>query len=67
MPFPAVPTLLAWVVGTFGAAALAKFIAKEHRRVNADLEAARARADKRPDQPPLTLKRDPKTGIYRPQ
>ena len=67
MPLPAVPILLAWAVGSIAAAALAKFIAKEHRRVNADLEAARARADKRPDRPPLTLKRDPRTGIYRPQ
>jgi hypothetical protein len=67
MPFPAIPALLAWTVGALGAAVIARFLVKEHQRVNADLDAARARAHARPDDPRPTLKRDPKTGVYRPQ
>lgn len=67
MPLPAVPAAIVWTLGALGAAALTRFILKEHRRVNAELEAVRARtADGERDEKRPTLRRDPATGIYRP-
>lgn len=69
MPFPALPALLTWTLGTLGAVVLARFVAKEHRRVNGELDEMRGtpvmeKADRREYR---TLRRDPRTGIYRPQ
>lgn len=68
MPLPVFPPLVLWTLGAFGAAALVRLIAREHRRINAELESARAtpvgkseRANYR------TLRRDPRTGVYREQ
>ncbi len=67
MPFPAIPALLTWAAGVIAAAVIAKLVSREHRRVNADLKAARARNGERNEEPRRMLRRDPKTGIYRPQ
>jgi hypothetical protein len=61
------PPLLLWTVGVVGAIALVKFIRREHRRVNDELDQARmapvtSKAE-RAQHP--TLRRDPRTGIYR--
>jgi hypothetical protein len=66
MPLPVIPPLVLWAIGAIGAAVLARLIAKEHRRVNAELERARAqpvRKDARTQY--RTLRRDPRTGVYR--
>lgn len=61
------PPVLILALGAFASAALVKFMAKESRRVNDELDAARAGSEpevttkKRP-----TLRRDPATGEYRP-
>ena len=62
------PPVLILAFGAFGAAALVKFMARESRRVNEELDAARAEAE--PEAAPTkrpTLRRDPATGEYRPR
>jgi hypothetical protein len=61
MPF-LIPPVVAGVLGVLGAVALAKFAAREWRRINTELhpDAAPAKSD-RP-----RLRRDPKTGVFRP-
>lgn len=63
---PVLPPSL-WAIGTIGAAIVMRLIAKEWRRVNDELDRAsmvRATAPRAEDLP--RLRRDPKTGIYRP-
>ncbi len=62
---PAVSPLLLVTLGLVGAAALARLIVKERKRVNAELERARASARTEKEARP-TLRRDPRTGVYRP-
>jgi len=65
---PLLPPALLWTVGVIGAIALVKFIRREHRRVNEELDQARmatvANEAERAQHP--TLRRDPRTGVYRP-
>ncbi len=65
---PVLPPVLLWTAGIVGAIALARFIRREYRRVNEELDqvrmapvASKAERDRHP-----TLKRDPHTGVYRP-
>jgi hypothetical protein len=68
MPLPAIPPLVLWTLGALGVAALTRLIAREHRRVNAELERARAEpVGKRERAKYRTLRRDPRTGVYRTQ
>ena len=62
------PPVIALAIGLVGAAALVRWCAKEVRRVNAELDSVRARAKAEPvDRGTLPkLKRDPRTGEYRP-
>jgi hypothetical protein len=62
------PPVLALAIGMVGAAALVRWCAKEVRRVNAELDRVRARAATEPiDRGTLPkLRRDPRTGEYRP-
>ena len=63
LPFPPV---IAWTLGAVGAALLSKLLAREWRRVNAELDARqRAGEQVRPQEIP-TLRRDP-SGVYRPE
>ena len=59
------PPVILWIVGAVGAAVVGKWLVKEARRVNAELDAARAHKVSEPDRP--TLRRDPETGVYRPK
>jgi hypothetical protein len=61
------PPVIMWVVGAVGAAVAAKWLAKEWRRVNAELDAVRAQSAGEPRTERKNLKRDPETGIYRPR
>jgi hypothetical protein len=60
--------LVKWALGAAGAAAAMHWVAKEWRRINDELDAIRptpaAERVKRNDFP--TLRRDPRTGEYRP-
>jgi len=68
MTFPVSPAMI-WTLGAVGAAALAKVLMKEWRRVNEELRPYRAApASEGIDRARLPrLRRDPVTGIYRPE
>jgi hypothetical protein len=58
------PPILLWALGALGAAAVARVLVQEWRRVNAELD--RVSPEERERQSPRTLRRDPSTGVYRP-
>jgi hypothetical protein len=58
------PPLIVWALGVVGAVALARLIVREARRINAELHPA---APASGDRDPVTLERDPATGVYRPK
>jgi len=68
MPPLLVSPLVKWAFGAVGAAAAVHWVAKEWRRINDELDAIRpapaTERVKRNDMP--TLRRDPRTGEYRP-
>jgi hypothetical protein len=60
------PPLILILAGLVGGAALVRLAAKEGRRINRELdEARRVPPDERETMP--KLRRDPKTGSFRPQ
>ena len=64
---PIIPQVVLWAAGAVATFALARIIRREYQRVNEELEAARltpVTSGDRAQHP--TLKRDPRTGIYRP-
>ncbi|OZA81187.1 MAG: hypothetical protein B7X76_08270 [Azorhizobium sp. 39-67-5] len=64
------PPFLLAAAGVLGAAALVKLIARESRRVSAQVDAHRVRTDDGKDAPEpagVKLERDPVTGAYRPR
>ena len=66
MPLPAA---LGWTLAAAGAAAAAKLVVKEWQRINAALhaqDAAPATVEKRARESFPMLRRDPRTGVYRP-
>jgi hypothetical protein len=69
MVIPPLPHLLVWAAGALGIAALVRLAVSENRRVNEEL--ARARAANTVDDTERMrlpkLRRDPRTGIYRPE
>jgi hypothetical protein len=65
MPLITIPPLVIWAIGVVGAATLARFVKSEWQRVNAEVH-PRETAGDRVDRKRLpTLRRDPKTGVYR--
>ncbi len=62
------PPVIAVTLGLMGVAALARWCVKEMHRVNSELDGIRATAAAEPiDRNRLpTLRRDPRTGEYRP-
>ena len=60
-----IPPLVKWTLGALGAAAVVHWVVKEVRRINEELDQAKARVrvTDRKDYP--TLRRDPHTGEYR--
>jgi len=68
MPLPVIPPLVLWALGALGAAMLAKLATREHRRINEELEKARSTPVRESERANLrTLRRDPRTGVYRAQ
>ena len=58
-----IPPVIAWTVGAIGAVVMSKLLARQWRRVNEELDAReRVRVEERG-----TLRRDPVTGVYRPE
>ena len=64
-----IPQIVLWTAGAVGAYALMRFVKREYDRVNEELETARLTpvASKAEREGNPTLRRDPRTGIYRPQ
>ncbi len=64
---PLLPPVLLWSAGIVGAIAVVRFIRREYRRVNDELDQARtapvASKTERAEHP--TLRRDPRTGVYK--
>ncbi len=65
---PIIPQIVLWAAGAVATFALARIVHREYQRVNEELEAARlspvVSKSERAQHP--TLKRDPRTGVYRP-
>jgi len=61
------PPVIMWIVGAVGATVLAKWLVREARRINAELDAARAQRVSEPAADHPNLERDPETGVYRPK
>ena len=60
-----IPPLVKWTLGALGAAAVVHWVVKEVRRVNEELDQAKARVRVSDRKLYPTLKRDPRTGEYR--
>jgi hypothetical protein len=67
MPIPLFPPLFLWAMGALGAAAAAKIAVKEWRRVNAELDQVKAAETDKEAESVTKLKRDPESGVFRPQ
>lgn len=60
------PPVFVIALGALGAAALVRLLARESRRVNAELDAHRRVAEAENGDRRVTLRRDAATGEYRP-
>jgi hypothetical protein len=61
------PPVIAWTLAAIGAAALSKVLVKEWRRINAELDACERAAEPVTREQLPTLRRDPSSGVYRPE
>lgn len=67
LPF-AFPPVITAVLGAVGAAALARALIKEWRRINAELDRVAPAATETVERERLPkLRPDPRTGVYRPE
>jgi hypothetical protein len=67
LPFVVSPVITA-AFGALGAAALARVLVREWRRINAELDRVSASAAEEVERDRLPkLRRDPRTGVYRPE
>jgi hypothetical protein len=60
-----IPPLVKWTLGALGAAVVVHWVVKEVRRVNDELDQAKARVRVTDRKVYPTLRRDPHTGEYR--
>ena len=64
---PPIPPVLGWTAGIVAAVALTRVLVREWRRVNAMLHPRKVTTNDQPRREAFpTLRRDPRTGIYRP-
>ncbi len=63
------PPLIIWAFGAIGAAVVAKWAVAQARRMTGELrvDASGPGGERSEREPVVTLKRDPVTGVYRPQ
>ena len=59
--------LIGWALGALGAAMVAKVVAKEWRRINEELHPRQPFAEAPGHETIPALRRDPKSGVYRPE
>ena len=62
-----IPPLIGWALGALGAAVVAKVVAKEWRRINGELHPSEPVAEAPAREKIPALRRDPKSGVYRPE
>jgi hypothetical protein len=64
-----IPPLIAWTVGAISAVVMTKLLTREWHRVNEELDARERheRAGRMRVKERGTLRRDPATGVYRPE
>jgi hypothetical protein len=62
-----IPPLLGWTLGALGAAVVAKILVREWRRVNDELHGGGPLGEASAREKIPVLRRDPKSGIYRPE
>lgn len=60
------PPIIFWAAGALGTALVTRWLVRENRRINQDLDRVRAATAESPADRPV-LKRDPRTGVYRPK
>lgn len=60
-----IPPLVKWTLGALGAAVVVHWVVKEVRRVNEELDQAKARVRVTDRKVYPTLRKDPRTGEYR--
>jgi hypothetical protein len=60
------PPVVFWILGAVGAFAAAKWIAREARRINAELHPTEPLSGARERERVVRLRRDPSSGVYRP-
>jgi hypothetical protein len=61
------PPVILWLLRAAGVAVGAKWLIKESRRINDELDAVKAQSGREAAAPRSSLKRDPETGVYRPK
>ena len=61
-----IPPMIVWALGALGAAVVAKVVAKEWRRINEHLHPGEPVTETASKKFP-TLRRDPSSGVYRPE
>ncbi|HEY2137532.1 MAG TPA: hypothetical protein VGH49_16710 [Xanthobacteraceae bacterium] len=61
------PPVIGWALGALGAAVVAKVVAKEWRRVNDKLHPDERMTETTVREKIPTLRRDPQSGVYRPE
>ena len=62
-----IPPLIGWALGALGAAVVAKLVAKEWQRINAELHPREPFAEAPVRENIQALRRDPTSGVYRPE
>ena len=61
------PPLIGWALGALGAAVVAKVLAREWQRVNDELHPGEPIAEAPVREKIPALRRDPQSGVYRPE
>ena len=61
------PPVILWILGAAGLAVVTKWLVKESRRINDELDAFKGQSVREPAGSRTSLERDPETGIYRPR
>ena len=62
-----IPPLIGWALGALGATVVAKVLVRQWRRVNAELHPGEPIAEAPARETIPTLRRDPQSGVYRPE
>jgi len=62
-----IPPLIGWALGALGAVMVAKVVAREWQRINDELHPSEPIAEAPAREKIPELRRDPRSGVYRPE